>query len=193
VKQVPCPEQVSAALDFLVGLGISDAADLGPLVCGFPEVLGLRVEVMQENVDVLKKKWFLKVGGAHSAVMRGRELRGGGDRACGGANGLVDCFPTRQPVLLSLLGYCRAMCCSTPSSASRGRWAISLTARARARGCARVAGRSFNGSLYTRQPIQYDNLLLAFSHVLKFITFFHSVTQLLELCGTTDLEFMYSL
>lgn len=58
---MPCPEQVAASLDFLAGLGISDAADVGPLVGGFPEVLGLRVEVMQENVDVLKKKWFLKV------------------------------------------------------------------------------------------------------------------------------------
>lgn len=52
MKEAPCPQQVAAALDFLGGLGIGEAADLGALVAAFPEVLGLRVELMQENVQV---------------------------------------------------------------------------------------------------------------------------------------------
>ena len=52
VKQAPCPTQVAAALDFLAGVGISEPVDLGALVSTFPEALGLRVELMQENVQV---------------------------------------------------------------------------------------------------------------------------------------------
>lgn len=52
VKQAPCPTQVAAALDFLAGLGIGEPAELGTLVATFPEALGLRVELMQDNVQV---------------------------------------------------------------------------------------------------------------------------------------------
>lgn len=52
VKQAPCPTQVAAALDFLAGTGIGEGADLGAVVTTFPEALGLRVELMQENVQV---------------------------------------------------------------------------------------------------------------------------------------------
>ncbi|EFN60127.1 hypothetical protein CHLNCDRAFT_133495 [Chlorella variabilis] len=60
VKQCACQEQVAAALDFLSQLGIAEPADLGGLVSSFPEVLGLRVDVMEENVGILRNKWFLK-------------------------------------------------------------------------------------------------------------------------------------
>lgn len=49
---MPCPAQVAAALDFLEDLGIAGPEALGPLVSTFPEALGLRVELMQENVQV---------------------------------------------------------------------------------------------------------------------------------------------
>lgn len=60
MKQCACQEQVAAALDFLSQLGIAEPADLGGLVSSFPEVLGLRVDVMEENVGILRNKWFLK-------------------------------------------------------------------------------------------------------------------------------------
>jgi len=74
VKEAPCPEQVAAALDYLAGLGLTQAADAGKLVGQFPEALGLRVEVMEGNV---------KVGG----VRGGSGLRWAGRR--GGAGGRV--------------------------------------------------------------------------------------------------------
>ncbi|KAI3429720.1 hypothetical protein D9Q98_010036 [Chlorella vulgaris] len=60
VKQVPCQEQVTAVLDYLASLGISDAHDLGPLLTAFPEALGLHVQLMEENVSVLREKWYMK-------------------------------------------------------------------------------------------------------------------------------------
>ena len=50
VRQAPCPAQVASSLDYLEGLGVGGEA-LGPLVAAFPEVLGLRLEVMQGNVQ----------------------------------------------------------------------------------------------------------------------------------------------
>ncbi|KAL4421621.1 hypothetical protein ABPG75_010912 [Micractinium tetrahymenae] len=70
VKETPNPAQVTSALDFLAGLGLAEAADLQKLVQVFPEALGLRVEVMADNVQVLKDKWSMKGTVLLNAVKR---------------------------------------------------------------------------------------------------------------------------
>ncbi|KAL4450224.1 hypothetical protein ABPG77_010893 [Micractinium sp. CCAP 211/92] len=70
VQQVPDPAQVGAALDYLAGLGLEAPADLEKLLKVFPEALGLRVEVMADNVQVLKDKWSMKNNVLLNAVKR---------------------------------------------------------------------------------------------------------------------------
>lgn len=52
MREAPDPAQVAAALDFLAGLGLADTVELDKLLRLFPEALGLRVEVMADNVQV---------------------------------------------------------------------------------------------------------------------------------------------
>ena len=60
IKEDPVVDQVEAVLDFLTSIGIASEADQAAIITKFPEVLGLEVELMQENVEKLQKAFFLK-------------------------------------------------------------------------------------------------------------------------------------
>ncbi len=75
---MPDPAQVGAALDYLAGLGLEAPADLEKLLKVFPEALGLRVEVMADNVQVgaAPRWWVLPPGGRHMCNAVGRNRPG---------------------------------------------------------------------------------------------------------------------
>lgn len=60
INETPDVDQVHEVLEFLSSIGISSEADQIALITKFPEVLGLDVEIMQENVTKLQKAFFLK-------------------------------------------------------------------------------------------------------------------------------------
>lgn len=80
---MPDPAQVAAAFDFLAGLGLEAPADLEKLLRVFPEALGLRVEVMADNVQVGAGVEVIR--GAHLPVCRNRAraMRPVGAPGCG--------------------------------------------------------------------------------------------------------------
>lgn len=59
VKHPPNVEQVEQVLDLLCRLGIAES-ELGKVVGSFPQVLGCKLDLLENNVDLLRTKWFLK-------------------------------------------------------------------------------------------------------------------------------------
>jgi hypothetical protein len=105
VQNVPCPDQIAAALDFLAGLGLGEGEEQGKVVSTFPEVLGLRVEVMQGNAAVLRDKWSMKGNVLVNAVKRKPKVLGN----------IMDCEVGGLPLvaddacILGLMQLCNAM------------------------------------------------------------------------------------
>jgi hypothetical protein len=70
VAATPTVAQIEAALALLVSIGIESPQDQAAIVKKFPEVLGLDVELMQENVVKLQNAYFLKGKALAAAVKR---------------------------------------------------------------------------------------------------------------------------
>lgn len=68
--EAPALVQVDAVLAFLASLGIASEEDQAALVAKFPEVLGLEVGLMEENVAKLKSAFFLKGTALTGAIKR---------------------------------------------------------------------------------------------------------------------------
>lgn len=138
VQDVPCPDQIAAALDFLAGLGLAEGEEQGKVVSTFPEVLGLRVEVMQGNAAVLRDKWSMKGNVLVNAVKRKPKVLGN----------IIDCevgagragLRRRRCILrLMRLYKCDAHPpCTHPTACCHA----FASCRATAQACARVAGRN---------------------------------------------------
>ena len=76
VEEVPAVAVVDAALDLLtteVGLDQETAA---AVVSEFPEVLGLPGELMQQNIEVLRGKWFLRGAALARTIARKPRMLG---------------------------------------------------------------------------------------------------------------------
>lgn len=70
VQQVPKLVQVHEVLSFLGELGIEADPEKAALITKFPEVLGLDIQLMRDNVAKLQKAYFLKGNPLKAAIMR---------------------------------------------------------------------------------------------------------------------------
>jgi len=70
VQQIPTLAQVLEVLSFLDELGIEADSDRAALITKFPEVLGLDIQLMRDNVEKLQKAYFLKGNPLKAAILR---------------------------------------------------------------------------------------------------------------------------
>ncbi len=68
--EAPALEQVEAVLAFLASIDIASEADQAALIGKFPEVLGLEVTLMEENVAKLQKAFFMKGAALTGTIKR---------------------------------------------------------------------------------------------------------------------------
>ncbi|MCO5575993.1 hypothetical protein L7F22_029800 [Adiantum nelumboides] len=75
-KTMPDPALVQKTLDFLRGLGLSEA-DVPAFLKKFPEVLGCLVEEeMQKNVQILEKEWGISGSTLRNLLLRNPKVLG---------------------------------------------------------------------------------------------------------------------
>ncbi|KAH7620627.1 hypothetical protein NADE_003241 [Nannochloris sp. 'desiccata'] len=69
-KEIPQVDQIDDVLNFLITISIATEEEQAELIAKFPELIGLKVELMEANVAKLQKAFFLKASALTGMIKR---------------------------------------------------------------------------------------------------------------------------